>query len=106
MNKTMKTLDRNFGVSIAWNHERFESGDYILIHTRSTHMAADIYTKGFRSAGAFERLRRLINIYSLKEIESGEFSPSSGSYDTRDVEGIDVDPSHANPHYTYVHHVR
>ena len=46
MSKTMKTLERGFGIVIGWNHQRIESGDYILIHTRSSHQAADIYTKG------------------------------------------------------------
>ena len=47
INKTMKTLERGFGVDIAWCHKKFTSGDYKILHTRSSHMAADIYTKGF-----------------------------------------------------------
>ena len=46
INRTMKTLERGFGIDIAWNHKRIESGDYVLVHTRTSHMSADIYTKG------------------------------------------------------------
>ena len=59
-NKTMKTLERGFGVDIAWNHDRIESGDYDLIHTRSSHMAADIFTKPFSGPAPWTRLRRCI----------------------------------------------
>ena len=60
----MKTLERGFGVDIAWNHDRIESGDYDLIHTRSSHMAADIFTKPVEKA-KFVRMRDYImNVHS------------------------------------------
>ncbi len=45
-NPTMTTLERGFGVSIAYIHDRVMSGEFNLIHTESRDMSADIYTKG------------------------------------------------------------
>ena len=101
-NKTMKTLERNFGVSIGWCHDRVESLDYVLIHTRTSHMAADIYTKGFRAPDVWIRLRRLINVYTIDEIKNFQFSPEHSSYSTKDVEDVVVDSNDLNPHYTYI----
>jgi hypothetical protein len=64
VNKTMKTLERNFGCKIGWIHERIRDGYYNLIHTRTKDMTADIYTKGFTDAVLWTRLRRLCNIYT------------------------------------------
>ena len=50
-NPTMKDLERCFGVSLAWGHQRMMSGDYIMVHTRSHDMSADIYTIRPYSAG-------------------------------------------------------
>ena len=41
-NPTMTTLERGFGVSIAYIHDRVTSGDFNLIHTESRDMSADI----------------------------------------------------------------
>ena len=101
-NQTMKTLERGFGVNIGWNHDRVESGDYVLVHTRSTCMSADIYTKGFSNPVAWTRLRRLINIYTPAEVANGCFNPEADMYAPKDIEGIEVDPTHANPTYTYI----
>ena len=98
----MKTLERNFGVTIGWNHDRVKSGDYILIHTRSSHMSADIYTKGFRAPDVYKRLKRLINIYTPEEILNFWFSPVVSSYPPAECEGVVIDPTHLNPHYTYI----
>ena len=52
-NPTMTTLQRNFGVKVGYMHERVcGNGEgtptpYVLVHTASRHMSADIYTKGF-----------------------------------------------------------
>ncbi len=46
-NPTMKTLERCFGVSVAWINEQMRSGDYNMVHTRTHDMSADIYIKGF-----------------------------------------------------------
>ena len=98
----MKTLERGFGVDIAWNHARVESGDYDLIHTRSSHMAADIFTKPFPGPAPWTRLRRLINIYSPQELAEGWLSPDQKDYPAKDIEGIDEPVNHLNPHYTYI----
>ena len=71
----MKDLERCFGVSLAWGHMRMTSGDYIIVHTRSHDMSADIYTKGFANNALFQRLRMLINIYTEKELEDNVLNP-------------------------------
>ncbi len=101
-NKTMKTLERGHGVQLSWNHGRFSSDDYILIHTRTSHMTADIYTKGFNDANTWRRLRRLINVYTKEELSKGWLSPDPDSYAAKDIEGIEVDIKDVNPHYTYI----
>ena len=45
-----------------------QSDDYIMIHTRTHDMSADIFTKGFQSKLLFRRLRQLINVYSPEGI--------------------------------------
>ena len=65
-------------------------------------MTADIYTKGMANAVTWTRLRRLINLYTPEELECGWFSPDIDSYPEKDIDGIEVDPSHINPHYTYI----
>ncbi len=98
----MKTLERGFGVSIAWCYERLNSGDYTIVHTRTSHMAADIYTKPFEDVSVWTRLRRLINVYSPKEIADGLLSPDPSSYPERDTVGVVINPADVNPHYTYI----
>ena len=44
-NPTMKTLERGFGVVIGWINEQIAKGFFNIIHTRTRHMSADIYTK-------------------------------------------------------------
>ena len=61
-NPTMKDLERCFGVSLAWGHQRMMSGDYIMIHTRSHYMFADIYTKGFLNEILSRRHKLLPNL--------------------------------------------
>ena len=82
----MKDLERCFGISLAWGHQRIESGDYVLIHTRSHDMAADIYTKGFQNRPLFWRLRQLINIYTVAEIDNWELNPAILGDDAQPVE--------------------
>ena len=97
-----KKNERGHGVQLAWNHERFSSDDYVSIHTRTSHMTADIYTKGFNDANTWRRLRRLINIYTPEELSNGWLSPETHSYLAKDVEGVEVDIKDVNPHYTYI----
>ena len=66
---TMKDLERCFGVSLAWGHQRMMAGDYIMVRTRSHDMSADIYTKGFLNRTLFRRLKLLTNLYTTKELE-------------------------------------
>ena len=63
-NPTMTTLERGHGVQIGWINERLVSGDYNLIHTRTQHMAADIYTKYFSNPETWQRLLLLIHVYT------------------------------------------
>ena len=64
----MKDLERCFGISLAWGYQRIVSDDYIMIHTRTHDMSADIFTKGFQSKVLFRRLRQLINVYTLADL--------------------------------------
>ncbi len=73
-NPTMTTLERGFGVSIAYIRNRVTSGELNLIHTESRDMA-DIYTKGIANPELFTRLRKLINVFSPQEIEKRNLQP-------------------------------
>ena len=66
----MKSLERNHGVSVAWIHEQVLAGVYNYVHTRTEHMSADIFTKPFDNMQTWLRLRKLINIYTSKELSS------------------------------------
>ena len=102
MNKTMKTLERGFGVDISWCHTRIESGDYVLIHTRTSHQTADIYTKGISEPIAWRRLRRLINIFSPTELQTLNLNPDNESYLARDLPDVMPDINDVNPHYFFI----
>ena len=96
----MKTLERCFGVSVAWFHERLLSKDYKILCTRSYDMAADICTKGFSSAESFWRLRRLINVYQRVEIDGGCWNPEPKMVDGSSVYDNEYfDPSQNNTQY-------
>ena len=89
-NPTMKTLERCFGVCLAWLSSRMMSGDYNLVHTRSHDMTADIHTKGFDDVGLYRRLRKLNNIFTPEEIANvrGEVScwnPDPLTFDKKDA---------------------
>ena len=78
----MKTLERNFGCKVSWMNEvvmgpkqNGQGSGYVLVHTGSKHMAADIYTEGFTDKGAFGNLKKLINVFKPKQIEDGDFDP-------------------------------
>ena len=62
-------------VSLAWGHQRMMSGDYIMVHTRSHDMSADIYTKGFLNKTLFRRLKLLTNLYTQEELDKGWLNP-------------------------------
>ena len=81
-NHTMKTLERNFGCKVGWMHDVVmgpkqdgRDSSYALVHTGSKHMSADIYTKGFTDKLAFRGLKQLINVFTAKQIEEGDFDP-------------------------------
>ena len=69
-NPIMRTLERGHGVSMGWLHERVATGDYNSIHTRSTNMTADIFTKPFTDPVTWTRLRRLVNVYTPDEMKN------------------------------------
>ena len=74
-NATMKTLEKCFGVNVGWIYQRIKSKDYNLYHTGTKHMCADIYTKAFSNSQVWNVLRRLINVFTAEEIQSGDFNP-------------------------------
>jgi len=75
-NPTMKTLERNFGVSVAWLNERLKSGEYIIVHCGSKNMSADIYTKGFTDKCLWERLNQLTNVFTPAQIKDFNINPA------------------------------
>ena len=94
-NPTMKTLERGHGVSVGWINERIVSGNYNLIHTRTKHMSADIYTKAFANPETWHRLRKLISIYSPEELASNSFNPID--YGADDLSGASSAQSSGSP---------
>jgi len=99
-NPTMKTLERGHGVSIAWINERIISEEYNLIHTGTKYMTADIYTKGFVNKVLWDRLRKLINVYSPKEIEELQFTPIPDDDDLMAQDGVMTEMGNpVNTHY-------
>jgi len=75
-NPTMKTLERNFGVSVAWLNERLKSGEYVIVHCGSKNMSADIYTKGFTDKCLWERLNQLTNVFTPEQIKNFNINPA------------------------------
>ena len=74
-NPIIKDLERCLGVFLVWGHHRMMSGDYIMVHTRSHDMSADIYTKGFLNRTVLRRLKLLTNLYTTEELEKGWLDP-------------------------------
>ena len=83
-NHTMKTLERNFGCKVSWMNDVVmgpkqdgQGTGYVLVHTGSKHMSADIYTKGFTDKTTFGNLKQLICVFTPAQIESGDFDPAT-----------------------------
>ena len=72
-NPTMKTLERNHGVSVAWIHKQVQDGVYNFVHTRTEHMTADLFIKPFSNAETWRRLKQLVNVYSPAQREQLDF---------------------------------
>ena len=62
-NPTMKTLERQHGVIIAWIHNELLDGRYNVVHTSTDHMTADLFTKTFTDAVLWGRLRKFVNFH-------------------------------------------
>ena len=97
----MKTLERCFGVSLAWLNLRLRSGDYVVIHTRSHEMSADIYTKGFVDAKLFHRLKKLMNIFTREELEEGLLNPDPLTGEGK-IDEEALGSTSANPQYAII----
>jgi len=100
-NKSMKTLERNAGISIGYLHERVLSGDYLLLHTRSCDMTADIYTKATRDVANWLRMKKLINVYSWEDIDRLNWNPTVVPYEGTDASSI---PRQKNQQYWILMH--
>jgi hypothetical protein len=103
-NHTMKTLERNFGTKLAWMHEQVmgpkadgRDSRYCIVHTASQDMAADIYTKPFTDKRTFSNLKRLISVFTPKQIEEFDVCPA---YDPDDIPQGAKD--WVNLHYLFV----
>ena len=57
----MGHIERNHGVKLRSLAERFKSGSFHLFYERSALMAADIYTKAFNDAPAWQCVMKLVN---------------------------------------------
>ena len=95
---TMKILERCFGVWLSWLNHRIRAGDYVIVHTRSHDMSADIYTKGVVDRKLFERLKTLKNLYTLEELKDGvdmlnpEFLDAEKNVDVVATNSTDLNP--------------
>ena len=83
-NPTMKLLERGHGISVGQLHDYVKNGIINMIHTRSEHMAADIYTKLFVDPMLWNRLRMLINVYSPLEILRFDLNPDNSYLPVKD----------------------
>ena len=85
----MKTLERNFGVSVAWLNERLKSGEYIIVHCGSKNMSADIYTKGFTDKSLWEMLNQLTDVFTPAQIRDFNVNPAV----LKDEDDVEVRPA-------------
>ena len=79
-NPTMRHLGRAHRIPIAWLHERIilEDKDPVdLTYCESVHMAADVYTKAFTDATAWEHACVLINHFPADIIHKRDHSGCS-----------------------------
>ena len=58
----MRHLGRVHKIAVAWLHERWLAGDFILFYEKSELMAADIYTKAFTDKNKWKAVCWLINV--------------------------------------------
>ena len=65
----MRRLGRVHRVAVAWLHERWLAGDFILFYEKSELMAADIYTKGFSDKGKWTAVCWLINVVDPQKLK-------------------------------------
>ena len=63
-NPTMRHMSRTQRISIAWIHERYISGDYVLINCHTDEMAADILTKSFSNKFKWDQNVKLLCMFS------------------------------------------
>ena len=59
--QALRHIQRTHGIDLRALHERFKEPWYHLAYQRSSLMSADIYTKGFADAPAWQLAQRLIN---------------------------------------------
>ena len=59
--QALRHIERTHGINLRALHERFKEPWYNLAYQRSALMSADIYTKGFAEAAAWQLATRLIN---------------------------------------------
>ena len=97
----MKTLERGLGVSIGWLRERVATGDYNLVHTRSTNVTADIFTKPFTDLVTWTRLRRLVNVYTPDELSAMILNPDYSDVAETDDEKMQNERHKGNLNQAY-----
>ncbi len=100
----MQPLDQIPGINVGWVHAKVADGSYNMIHTRTEHMTADLYTKSFKDFALWGRLKMLANIYSPKQMDANPWVPNP---DNRHIlipllhagqPVKDWGPSHGHPH--------
>ena len=62
-NPSMKHLPRAHRIPISWLHEQHAGKQFVLEYTKSSAMAADIYTKAFSDLVKWQHACKLINLF-------------------------------------------
>ena len=90
-NPTMRYLSRTQGLNVGWLYERFQSPELELEYTRSSDMAADIFTKSFTCKIKWLEVCRLVNIVDkdvfydlIAHSHAPSVVPTAGGGKTRD----------------------
>ena len=68
-NPTMRHVGRTHGVSIAFLHEAWKAGHFVVEYVPSALQCADVFTKAFAVPLAWQAVCRLVNISSPHDIQ-------------------------------------
>jgi hypothetical protein len=69
-NPTMRHLGRVHKIAVAWLHEQWVAGVFIIFYEKTDLMAADIYTKSFTDKAKWQAVCWLINVVDPKMLST------------------------------------